>query len=97
MSGFADPFLGLGPNAGRPHLNTPLPSFGNQNIQKMPVKMVPIQAIPIVPDDDDDEEVVDLKYIIKNKPKTKIVREFMRYNLCQIKSEEDVLFDDDTQ
>lgn len=38
------------------------------------------------------EEVINLKYIIENKPKAKIVREFMRANLAGILSAEQELF-----
>jgi len=48
--------------------------------------------MPTTLDDIDDEEVIDLEYIISEKPKPKIVREFMRENLASIKSEEDLLF-----
>jgi hypothetical protein len=40
-----------------------------------------------------EDEVIDLQYIIKNKPPTNKVREFMRANLESIKSEEQELFD----
>lgn len=48
--------------------------------------------MPVTLDDIDDEEVIDLEYIISEKPKPKIVREFMKENLASIKSEEDLLF-----
>lgn len=41
----------------------------------------------------EDEEVIDLEYIIKNKPKPKIVKEFMKELLTTIVSEEQRLFD----
>jgi len=36
---------------------------------------------------------VDLKYIVEERPKPKIVREFMKKNLESIKSEEESLFE----
>ncbi len=39
------------------------------------------------------DEKVDLKYIIENKPKAKIVREYLRANLASIRSEEDMIFE----
>lgn len=40
----------------------------------------------------DDGDVINLKYIINNKPKVKIVRDFMRANLEGILSAEQELF-----
>jgi hypothetical protein len=45
--------------------------------------------------EEDQDIIVDLKYIIENKPKPKVVREFLRENLTSIRSEEDTLFDPD--
>ena len=42
--------------------------------------------------DDLEEEEIDLDYIIDEKPKPKVVREFMKAQLETIKSEEDLLF-----
>lgn len=40
-----------------------------------------------------DVEIIDVNYIIKHKPKPKVVREFLKASLGNIKSEEEVLFD----
>lgn len=42
-------------------------------------------------EDDDDE--IDVKYIISKKPKPKVVREFLRYNLSCIKDNDYELFE----
>ncbi len=47
--------------------------------------------------DQSSEEEIDLQYIIDNKPKASIVREFMRMNLSCIKSEGEQLFEMDPQ
>ncbi len=44
---------------------------------------------------DMDSIVVDIDYIISEKPSVKIVREFMRENLASIKSPEDEMFEND--
>jgi len=41
---------------------------------------------------EDDEEVIDLRFIINNKPKTRIVREYMKTQLLAIQNEEDEIF-----
>lgn len=41
-----------------------------------------------------EDEEIDLKYIIDNKPSVKIVREFLKYNLECIKDEGQELFED---
>lgn len=38
------------------------------------------------------EKEINIGYIIKEKPKPKIVREFLRQNLASIKSEEELMF-----
>ena len=38
-------------------------------------------------------KIIDLKYIIENKPSTSIVRKFMKENLDSIISEEQEIFD----
>ena len=40
-----------------------------------------------------EDDIIDLKYIIKNKPAVNIVRDFMRENLKNIKSTEQELFE----
>lgn len=40
-----------------------------------------------------DENVIDLKYIIKDKPKAKIVRKFMKDNLESIKTDGEEIFE----
>jgi hypothetical protein len=47
----------------------------------------------VITNEESSEEEVNLKYIIDNKPKSKIVREFMKTNLQCIKSEGETLFD----
>lgn len=42
-------------------------------------------------EEDDDE--IDVKYIIKHKPKPKVVREFLKYNLSCIKDNDYELFE----
>lgn len=54
-------------------------------------------AAIFIPTDDVDNvasssEEIDIAYIIKNKPKVKIVREFMRETLGDIKCEEELFF-----
>lgn len=55
------------------------------------VEVAPPQKM-VSMDELEDIEEVDLEYIIENKPKAKVVREFMKYNLDSIISEEDLLF-----
>lgn len=40
-----------------------------------------------------ESEEIDLNYIIENVPKTSILRDFMRANICSIRSVEDEMFD----
>ncbi len=49
-------------------------------------------AIIIEEEVEEDEELIDLKFIINNKPDTETVREFMRFQLQSIKNEEDEIF-----
>lgn len=44
-------------------------------------------------DEDEEPEEIDLKYIIKNKPKTAIVRDFLRANICSIENDDDLIFE----
>lgn len=89
MRGFADPFLGLNPNFGYgAPKNTPIIQPSKAESKILENEEVTINDVIV-----DDEEIVDLQYIVKNKPKTKIVREFMKYNLSLIKSEEDKIFE----
>lgn len=63
--------------------------------QFLPRPITPIAPpVPIEPGFtvNQNEEIIDLKYIIENKPPTKEVREFMRVNLASIISDEDSLF-----
>lgn len=62
------------------------------NRNKIPVK-VPIQSVKEESEDESNDEVIDVAYIIKNKPKTKVVREFLKYNLAAIKDEGEELFE----
>ncbi len=39
--------------------------------------------------EDEEEELIDLKFIIENKPDTDTVREYMRFQLQAIEQEED--------
>ena len=39
------------------------------------------------------EEIIDTQYIIENKPSVNIVRDFMRTNICSIKSDDDLYFE----
>ena len=91
MSGFADPFLGLGsvnsPAMHKQHSSIIQPSRA-QTIMKNPGPLAIDEILG-----EEEEEIVDLNYIITERPKAKIVREFMKYNLSLIKSEEDMLFD----
>lgn len=41
------------------------------------------------------EKEINIGYIIKEKPKPKIVREFLKQNLASIKSEEELMFNID--
>ena len=41
------------------------------------------------------DEEIDLEYIVENKPKVNILREFMRANLKIIKSPEEILLESD--
>jgi hypothetical protein len=56
-----------------------------------PKKEPPKEKIPMTMEEAD--IIVDLNYIIENKPKAKVVREFLRENLASIKSEDDLLFE----
>lgn len=56
----------------------------NSTDRKIAKELVPPQKI--------DEEVIDLEYIIRERPSTKIVREFFQSALAAIVSEEDRLF-----
>ena len=38
------------------------------------------------------EEVIDVDYIIENKPYVETVRDFMRANICSIINEDDEMF-----
>lgn len=49
-----------------------------------------VEPEPII--NDLEEEEITLDFIINEKPKAKIVREYMRINLEAIKSEEDIIF-----
>jgi len=48
---------------------------------------------PDLVSDETESEEVDLQYIIENKPPPKVVREFLRENICSIRSKEDIMFD----
>lgn len=41
-----------------------------------------------------EEETIDVTYIVKEKPSVKIVRAFLKATLASLKSEEEVLFDE---
>jgi hypothetical protein len=43
------------------------------------------------------DEDVNIQYIINKKPKTSIVREFLRANICSIRSEDDLLFEPENE
>lgn len=85
----------MDPRMGLPHQPNNTLGIGRQ--MTIPQMRMPIQQeitrsnMPETLSDPIDE-VVDLNFIIKNKPKSKIVREFMKYNLASIMSEEDLLF-----
>jgi hypothetical protein len=67
--------------------------MGINGSQRITLKPEPthVQGKPIF--QEPEEEEVDLNYIIENKPKASIVREFMRHNLCTIRSEGEQLFE----
>ena len=44
-------------------------------------------------EDKKNEKEITVNYIIKKKPKAKIVREFLKQNLASIRSEEELMFD----
>ncbi len=64
---------------------TDTPKPDKKVVEEPPKKMITM-------DEMEDMEEIDLEYIIENKPKAKVVREFMQYNLDSIISEEDLLF-----
>jgi len=74
------------------------PNFGfatlglNPRPQPPPI-VVPQATTPMPATLEEANEVVDLKYIIENKPKAKIVREYLKAQLASIKSEEDMIFE----
>ncbi len=73
--------------------NTPLQfpnSFNQQYSQNTTIRKTPqiVQEL----DEEEDEEIT-LQTIIKEKPKTKIVREFMKQNLESIKTDDDEIFE----
>lgn len=51
-----------------------------------------MQAPPPVLEESSSEETIDLAYIVREKPKTKVVREFMRENLAAIQGDDEALF-----
>lgn len=63
------------------------------NIGNVLTMMVSGNPIPNGAEQKKDTELFDINYIITNKPPIKEVREFMRFNLANIKSEEEIMFD----
>lgn len=64
--------------------------FAMTNMHKaMPSKQ---EILPTPAIDDVEEEEIDLEYIIREKPKPKIVREFMQAQLDNIVGDEEELF-----
>lgn len=51
-----------------------------------------VGVIGAEPLEDSSGETIDLAFIIREKPKTKVVREFMRENLAAIQGDDEVLF-----
>ena len=71
--------------ANQPSVSVPNPVVANMPEQK--------KYKEVNNNDMSSEEEITLKYIIKDKPSTKTVREFFRANLKSIRSENDILFD----
>ena len=65
----------------------PTPSQSIQQTRPEPLE------IPKSVFDDSSEEEIDLKYIIEEKPKTSIVRDFLRVQLSIIKNKDEEMFD----
>lgn len=40
-----------------------------------------------------DSETINVDYIIREKPDVETVRDFMRYNICNIVNEDDMMFE----
>ena len=82
-----NPIPNLNPVAAAPNFN----NFGGTSdrgaLNRPPIADVEISSI------NEDVEEVTIEYIINEKPKTKVVREFFEHNLASIKSEEDLLFE----
>lgn len=60
----------------------------NKTAPRMPEMIFPLEL------DESSEEEINIKYIIKHKPSPKIVRDFLKTNICTIKSNEEELFDE---
>ncbi len=54
---------------------------------------IPVQHTPIKNLGDEDSEEITTQYIIDNKPKAKIVREFLKYNISFNCDEDDLQFE----
>lgn len=72
------------------NLQSNMSTFGFGNIPHQPKE----ETTPMPVNLEEADIVVDLNYIISEKPKAKIVRDFLRENLASIKSEEDLIFND---
>jgi len=61
-------------------------------VTQLVAQRAPMQAPPPVLEESSSEETIDLAYIVREKPKTKVVREFMRENLAAIQGDDEALF-----